>query len=59
MRPHWEEDKTDSPPHIIWRLIDENGLEVASLFVEKIGDDYLLDKQDVEERKNQLEEENL
>ena len=59
MRPHWEEDKTERPPHIVWRLLDENGLEVAHFFVEKIGENYLLDKQDIEERKKQLEEENL
>lgn len=59
MRPHWVEDRSDSPPHIIWRLIDGNGLEMASLFVEKIGDDFLLDRVDIEQRKRELEQENL
>lgn len=59
MRPHWVEDRSECPPHIVWRLIDENGQEVASLFVEKLKKDFLLSKEDIELRKKELEEENL
>lgn len=55
MRPHWVEDKTECPPHIVWRLLDKSGIEIESFFVEKIDGEYLMDKQDIEERKRNIE----
>tara|TARA_Y100000034_G_scaffold6762_2_gene7471 strand:- start:1750 stop:1878 length:129 start_codon:yes stop_codon:yes gene_type:complete len=39
--------------------MDEHGHQIASLFVEKLGDEFLLDKGGIEERKRELERENL
>lgn len=48
----WVEDKEEEYPHIVWKLVDENGLLLDSIFNEYLhNEEYMLDEETIMEKK--------